>query len=54
MDRADYSGLLSWMREKIHARGSVLLPDELIEESTGSAANATALVDHLKSRYLRV
>jgi carboxypeptidase Taq len=53
MDRADYSGLLSWMREKIHARGSVLLPDELIEESTGSAANATALVDHLKSRYLR-
>ena len=53
MENADYSGLLDWMREKVHARGSVLLPDDLIVESTGSLASSDALVDHLKSRYIR-
>ncbi len=53
MDQADYSGLLEWMRTHIHQRGSVLLPDDLIEESTGTPADTGALIQHLKSRYLR-
>ena len=53
MDNGDYSGLLEWMREKVHARGSVLLPDDLIVEATGSPASSEALVNHLKSRYIR-
>ena len=52
MGRAEYSGLLSWMRENIHTRGSILMPDDLVTEAAGSPANATALVDHLKERYL--
>ena len=53
MDNGDYSGLLEWMREKVHARGSALLPDDLIVEATGSPASSEALVNHLKSRYIR-
>ena len=53
MDNGDYSGLLEWMRKKVHARGSVLLPDDLIVEATGSPASSEALVNHLKSRYIR-
>ena len=52
MDRADYSGFLSWMREKIHNRGSILMPDDLVAEAAGSPASAAPLVEHLKERYL--
>tara|TARA_R110002096_G_scaffold18401_10_gene62705 strand:+ start:502 stop:1983 length:1482 start_codon:yes stop_codon:yes gene_type:complete len=53
MDRADYSGLLEWMRTHIHERGSILLPEALIEEAAGQAADSTALVEHLRARYIR-
>ena len=32
----DFSPLLDWMRKKVHRRGSILKPAELIEEATGS------------------
>lgn len=52
MQRGDYSGLLSWMKKKIHQRGSILMPDDLVTEAAGSPANADALVEHLKQRYI--
>jgi len=52
MERGDYTGLLGWMRERIHGRGSVSLPDELVAEAAGRPADATALVEHLRRRYL--
>lgn len=53
MAKGDFSGLLEWMRTRIHQRGSVLLPDDLIAEAAGSPANADALARHLRERYLR-
>jgi len=53
MDRADYSGLLDWMRTRIHRPGSLYLPDDLVTRAAGSPATADALVEHLRSRYLR-
>lgn len=53
MDRADYSGLLDWMRITIHRPGSLYLPDDLVTRAAGSPATAEALVEHLRSRYLR-
>lgn len=53
MDRADYSGLLAWMKTRIHRPGSLYLPDELVTRAAGSPATADALVEHLRSRYLR-
>ena len=52
MDNGDYSGLLAWMRTRIHEKGSLYLPSDLITEAAGTPADATALIDHLKSRYL--
>lgn len=52
MDRADYTGLLTWMRTRIHQPGSLYLPDDLVTLAAGSPANSTALVEHLRSRYL--
>ena len=53
MERADYSGLLAWMRTHIHEQGSLFLPDELITRAAGEPASTRALVEHLRSRYLR-
>ena len=33
--RGDFQPLLDWMRSKVHNRGSILMPAELIEEATG-------------------
>ncbi|MDF1658736.1 MAG: carboxypeptidase M32 [Verrucomicrobiales bacterium] len=52
MDAGEYSSLLNWMRSKIHGRGSILMPDDLVIEATGRPANPTALVHHLRDRYL--
>lgn len=52
MESGEYASLLAWMREKIHQRGSVLLPDDLIVEATGTPADASALTAHLRERYL--
>jgi carboxypeptidase Taq len=52
MEQGDYSGLLSWMRLKIHEPGSFYLPDELVTKAAGEPANADALVAHLRTRYL--
>jgi len=51
-DVADYAPLLAWMRERIHRRGSVLLPEALVAEAAGSPASAEPLVAHLRRRYL--
>jgi len=48
----DCSGLLAWMREKIHRPGSRYLPGELIERATGSATDPSAHLRHLRNRYL--
>lgn len=50
--KGDYSGLLNWMREKIHLKGSRFLPGELIERVTGEATNSAAHLKHLRGRYL--
>lgn len=48
----DYSGLLGWMREKIHGPGSRYLPGDLIARAAGSPATPTAHLTHLRNRYL--
>jgi len=52
MEEGDYSGLLNWMRKKIHSQGSLYLPDELIEKATGGPASSDELIEHLRKRYL--
>lgn len=53
LEKGDYSPLLNWMRQNIHKKGSLYLPDDLIVEATGKPADASALVEHLQRRYIR-
>jgi len=52
-ETADYAPLLGWMRKNIHEAGSLYLPEELITRAAGEPVSAEALVEHLRSRYLR-
>ncbi len=52
IEKGDFAPLISWLGEKVHARGSVTSSNDLIGEATGRALDATAFTDHLKRRYL--
>lgn len=49
---AHFLPMLDWMRKNIHARGSTLLPQELMEAATGEKTNPRYHLDHLKRRFL--
>ncbi len=43
--------VLHWMRERIHARGRIDLPSDLIHRATGAAPNPTHLIRYLTEKY---
>jgi len=45
---------LTWMREHVHQRGSILEPADLVEEATGSPPSPDAFVDYLKDKVERL
>jgi len=52
LNGGEYSKLLDWLRIKIHSKGSVLLPDDLIKDATGESLSESYHLKHLQSRYL--
>ena len=46
----DFFPLLDWMRTKVHKRGSILKPADLIKEATGSPPSPEAFVDYLANK----
>ncbi len=50
--RGDFAPLLAWLRENVHARGSLLSTDELIREATGRPLDPGIYKAHLTARYL--
>ncbi|MEO0416407.1 MAG: carboxypeptidase M32, partial [Verrucomicrobiota bacterium] len=52
VESGDFSGVLAWMRERIHQPGTVYAPDELITLAAGSPVSSAAHLKHLKNRYL--
>ena len=51
-EKADYAPLLGWLREKVHARGAVPTPAEIVKAATGKEPSAEAHLAHLAGRYL--
>ena len=49
---ADYAPLLAWLRQNIHAHGSVLDPSDLIQQATGKKPSSEEYIKHLTQRYL--
>ncbi len=50
--KGNFKPLTTWMREKVHSRGSFLLPQDLLEEATGRPLDVEIYKAHLKRRYL--
>jgi len=52
LEKGDFSGLVSWVRENVHGAGSSLTPDEIILSATGAPLGTAAFKRHIEARYL--
>ncbi len=52
--RAEYSGLLAWLREHVHQYGSQYLPNDLIQRATGQPLTAKPYLNYLQSKFSAV
>ncbi len=50
--RGEFGPLLGWLRDNVHAQGSLLSTAELVEAATGSPLGTAAFERHLRARYL--
>jgi carboxypeptidase Taq len=50
--RGDLSPLLGWLREHVHAQGSRLTFNAILQRATGRTLDASAFEFHLRERYL--
>ncbi|MEE2755004.1 MAG: carboxypeptidase M32 [Myxococcota bacterium] len=50
--RGDFRGLVEWVREKIHQKGSLLSPNDLMVSATGRPLDPSVFKRHLERRYL--
>ena len=51
MASGDFSGILSWLREHVHAHGRRYLRDELMQRATGKPLGTAAYTDYLTRKY---
>lgn len=50
--KGDFGALRAWLNENVHAKGSLLETDELLEQATGRPLEARAYGAHLERRYV--
>jgi carboxypeptidase Taq len=48
----DFAPLLGWLREGVHAKGSLLTTAELVESASGEPLGTASFEHHLRRRYL--
>jgi carboxypeptidase Taq len=48
----EFAPLLSWLRERVHSKGSLLSTAELVEGATGRPLGTASFERHLRDRYL--
>jgi carboxypeptidase Taq len=48
----EFAPLLGWLRERVHTKGSLLSPAELVESATGRPLGTASFERHLRDRYL--
>jgi len=49
--QGDFTGLLGWLRDKIHRHGSKFYPQDLVQRVTGSKINPDAYIGYLQKKY---
>jgi carboxypeptidase Taq len=50
-ERGDFSGLLAWSQEKVHAHGSKYTPQELMKVATGQYLTAEPYLRYIKGKF---
>lgn len=53
LENGEFNNILKWLRDNIHAHGSLYTTPELITKATGEALNPAYYQAHLKARYLQ-
>ncbi len=48
----DFGPLMGWLRDNVHAKGSLMSTDDLLAAATGAPLTADAFKAHLTDRYL--
>lgn len=54
IERCEFGGLLTWLRENIHRHGRKYLPGEVIQRVTGGPLNAAPYLAYLKQKYSEI
>jgi carboxypeptidase Taq len=52
ISRGDFSGLMGWLRQNVHAQGARVSAQELLKNATGKPLSATAALRYLEDKYL--
>jgi len=52
--RSEFSGLLGWLREKIHRHGKKFEPQELVQRVTGSKIDPAPYMRYLRTKYSEI
>jgi carboxypeptidase Taq len=50
--KGEFGRLVAWLREHVHAKGSLLSTEDLLVEATGRPLDAGTFRDHLRRRYV--
>jgi carboxypeptidase Taq len=51
MEKGDTTGLLQWLRQRIHALGRTFNSEEICKKVTGETLNVQYFIDHLLDKY---
>ncbi len=51
--KGEFKILTKWMNDKIHSKGRLLKPMDLIKDATGNELDESYLIEHYKRRYLQ-
>ncbi len=54
VELGDFEEILSWLREKIHAKGRVLEPKQLLENVTGESLNVEHFMGYIREKFSKV
>lgn len=50
--RGDFAPLMTWLRETVHSKASLMSTDALLEQATGRPLDPAVFKAHLRARYL--
>ncbi|HNT55444.1 MAG TPA: carboxypeptidase M32 [Anaerolineaceae bacterium] len=51
IEQGEFSALLSWLRQNVHAHGSMFEPQELVQKITGSRIDPGPYMQYLKTKF---